>query len=321
MAYDDRGKKLEHHDIAKISNAINNFQLHQLSKNEIKVFWTVISQMANQTDDEIVNHGIHFSYKEISELAGFKHLTKARLYNLIRSMFTHLAQTLFIKEDKTSREIETTMFTPLKMIKIKKMHEDVWVKANEEMIPFLRRLRSTYTSFELARLITLDSRYSLRLYTILMQWKKYGKVTLSKDYFYNVIDIPPSYRKKRRTSMVDYRIIQPAIKELKDKGLVTNLSCTKKYLTASTNGGRTVSDYIFTFDPQKLEDKKPRTNLKGKFRKVESTSVKSTDEKKQNNSKEKNSNFNREKKDHKSTVKDHTSDDSMIDSAFGNLFD
>lgn len=320
MATDYKGNQLHRNDIAKVSNAINNFQLHSLSKNEIKAFWTMISQMANQSDAEILHYGIHFSFKEIAELSGFKHLTKKRLYDLIRNMFAHLAQTLFIEEKKDANQvdIETTMFTPLKKIKIASTREDVWVKANEEMIPFLHKLQETYTAFELKLLMTLNSRYSLRLYTILMQWRTTGKVILSKKFFYEIMDVPQSYKKPNRTSAVDARIIVPAIKELNEKKLVTNLTYEKKYSGAGEKGGRSISQYIFTFNPQKLNPKL-RDEPNGKFKKVKDNnagnSAKHSDDGKQKNK------IVKQQSNTKNKNKNNNSNNSGLNSLVGNIFD
>lgn len=314
MTTDFRGKKLHHNDIAVVSNKINNFQLHHLSKNEIKVFWTIISQMANQSDEEILHHGIHFSFKEIAELSGFKHLTKKRLYNLIRNMFAHLAQTLLIEEKKKHTDLETTIITPLKEIKITTSDGDVVVMANEAMIPFLHKLHKTYTAFELQRLMTLSSRYSLRLYTLLMQWRSTGKVILSKKFFYEIMDVPASYKKPNRTSTIDERIILPAIQELNAKKLVTNLKCNKKYTGVGVKGGHAISQYIFTFKPQKLNSKiKHKQN--GKFRKIK---AEETDQSTQQFDDEKNNNY--INKQDKNKGKDNEANTSSLTSLVGNIF-
>lgn len=320
MAYDKRGKKLERHDIAKIANQINSLELHGLTKNEIKVFWAVLSQMANQSDNKIIENGIHFSYNEIAQLADLKHLSKRRLSNTIGKMFEDLTQAKFIEKTDVPGKYRERIVVPITNVDISEEDEDIWVLANKTLIPFLRNLKATYTSFVLANLMTLNSRYSQRLYTLIMQWKTTGKFSYERDLFYKLMDVPKSYRRSGQRSTIDVRIINPAIKELNEKGLTQNLRCKKEYVSSGEVGRATLSKYTFTFKPQKIQlsDKDTPNTSNGKFRKIKPKNVKSADKKKQE---DKNDNFNREKKNHKSTVKNHTFSGSMIDSAFGNLFD
>lgn len=49
------------------------------------------------------------------------------------------------------------------------------------VVPFITRLEEQFTSYELTQVASLASKYSIRLYELLMQWKNVGKMKISLE--------------------------------------------------------------------------------------------------------------------------------------------
>lgn len=129
---------------------------------------------------------------------------------------------------------------------VKYHHGEGWVELgfSPEMTPHLIDLRREYTSYKLRHTLSLRSMYSWRLFELLMQFKKTGKLRISLEDFCFAMEAPPSCLKD--FGQLRRRVIDTAVEELIAKN---NLLISYE---AKRNGGRKVSslEFIFSINPQ-----------------------------------------------------------------------
>lgn len=118
------------------------------------------------------------------------------------------------------------------------------------LFPSLFELPKLFTSYKLSRASGLKSVYSWRLFELLMQFKGTGVLNIGIDDFNHALETPSTYKD---FSLLRARVIEPAIKEIKEKdGLTINWEPIK--------AGRKVKALKFTFQAEKPETKsKPST--------------------------------------------------------------
>lgn len=84
----------------------------------------------------------------------------------------------------------------------------------QKLHPFLCDLKSEYTSYRIGQVCHLKSNYSIRLFELIMQFKKTGEreITLKKLREWLRIE-----KKYKEFSNITKRIIKPSLKELNEK--------------------------------------------------------------------------------------------------------
>jgi plasmid replication initiation protein len=86
---------------------------------------------------------------------------------------------------------------------------------NHEMTPHLFMLRKEFTSYQLKHATALRSVYSWRLFELLMQFKSTGVVRIGIDDFCHAMEASETAR--NNFGQLRLRVIEPAVKELRDK--------------------------------------------------------------------------------------------------------
>jgi len=96
-------------------------------------------------------------------------------------------------------------------------HGEGWIEIafTSQISPHLLGLRKAFTSYKLKQASALRSVYSWQLLQCLESWKETGKWSPSIEEFNHAMDIPISLKKD--FGQVRRRVIEPALKELRDK--------------------------------------------------------------------------------------------------------
>lgn len=126
----------------------------------------------------------------------------------------------------------------------------VRIHFSDDIIPFITKLESHFTSYELEQVSDLKSAYAVRLYELLIAWKSTKKLSIKIEnlrYKLGVLDNEYSL-----ISNFKNRVLDLAIKQINEK---TNL--TVKY--EQHKAGRTIIGFTFSFK------EKPETITKKKF--------------------------------------------------------
>jgi plasmid replication initiation protein len=82
------------------------------------------------------------------------------------------------------------------------------------VVPYLTSLHKQFTSIKLSQIANLKSVYSIRLLEFLTQFKSTGKFIIDLDRFKSRLGIEGEYS---RFSNLKMRVIEPALRELKEK--------------------------------------------------------------------------------------------------------
>lgn len=86
------------------------------------------------------------------------------------------------------------------------------------VVPYLTSLHKQFTSIKLSQIANLKSVYSIRLLEFLTQFKSTGKFIINLDKFKERLGIENEYN---RFYNLKKRVIEPALKELKEKSGLT----------------------------------------------------------------------------------------------------
>ena len=105
------------------------------------------------------------------------------------------------------------------------------------VIPYLTCLKEQFTSLRLSQVASLKSIYSIRLLEFLTQFKATGKLLIELDRFKDRLDLKNEYK---RFFDLKKRVIEPAVKELKEK---SNLFIDWKPIKS----GKTIKQLEFVF--------------------------------------------------------------------------
>jgi plasmid replication initiation protein len=123
--------------------------------------------------------------------------------------------------------------------------QEGWVELDwyHRVVPHLVAQKKDFTTYRLQQATALRSIYSWRLFELLNQYKSTGWAQFTVEDFLVSMDAPPSML--NGFGQIKRRIINPAIKELKEKdGFIVNVE--------EIRAGRKVGSLRFTFgrDPQ-----------------------------------------------------------------------
>lgn len=102
-------------------------------------------------------------------------------------------------------------------------------------------LKEKFTRYLLSRAADFKHLYSWRLFEMVLQFKRTGKLIIRVDDFKKIMEVPEAY--DRDFGLIRSKVINPAIKEIRAKdGLDISYAVTKT--------GRKVTGLEFTFPPE-----------------------------------------------------------------------
>lgn len=94
------------------------------------------------------------------------------------------------------------------------------------IIPYLTQLTQQFTAITVKNVSSLKSTYSIRIYELLMQFKKTGDRLISIDDFRMMLGVDDKYNEFK---MLNRDLLKPAIKELNEKSdLIVSVDLIKK---------------------------------------------------------------------------------------------
>lgn len=104
------------------------------------------------------------------------------------------------------------------------------------VVPFITRLEEQFTSYELHQISSLTSKYAIRLYEILMQWKSIGKLKISIEDLRSKLGLQDG----EYTAMCDFK---KHVLDLSIKQISSSTDITVDY--DQHKKGRSISDFTF----------------------------------------------------------------------------
>jgi len=183
--------------------------------------------------DEVVIHASDYAHQwDINPKYAYDQLKEARANLYDRS----------IRLRKDDGEVEEMRW--VYNSKYKDGEGYIKLKFSPDIKPYLSQLKSHFTSYHLTEVKSFKSGHAIRLYELLMQYKKSGWYDESVDdlkVIFGVEDNYPAWYEFRRW------VIDPAVKEIN-----TATNYLVKYETKKR--GRTISRVAFTFALNKQSD-------------------------------------------------------------------
>lgn len=228
----------EENRVVKYDNKFNKTSLSLLTKVESDVLLSVLSRMDKMSseDDRYV---AEFTFKEIREMTGSKHLKASRIKNTFDTLLdtkvefftgsTYNKGNLFSHyslEDKSTAKIVLTK------------------NMTKQLIPIAKE----YTILKLDEYINLPNNYSKEVYRLLRQFRHSGVALISKKDLYRILNPPKSYN--------EYDFIR--------KVLLPSIEYNKEYfqdLTINLNGNRLPNVIKFIFKPHERMKSKDYSNV------------------------------------------------------------
>lgn len=162
---------------------------------------------------------------------------KDAVENLFNRYFSFKEQ----RDDGTEFVIKSRWVSRIAYAKNKAILE---VTFSPDVVPFITRLEERFTSYQLQQVTNLSSKYSVRLYELLIAWRELGKVPeVEITEFRNRLGVEP-HEYKQMGHFKD-RVLEPSIKQINE-----HTDIIVSYTQHKT--GRTITGFSFKF---KLKDK------------------------------------------------------------------
>lgn len=212
---------------------------YKLNLNEQRILLTCISQQ-NSLDRLKKEDEFFISAMDYSETFN---LELKNVYNELKEAADNLFDRhLWIKNPKTGNPIKTRWISSIEY-----KEAGVAVHFASKIIPYLSELSAEFTSYRLSNVSKLTSIYAIRLYEMLIQWKKIQKVTFDLKNFREALGIQKNEYKR----MFDFKrkVLNLAIDQINAH---TNINCIVKEIKT----GRSITALEFRFGedcPTQLE--------------------------------------------------------------------
>ncbi len=114
------------------------------------------------------------------------------------------------------------------------------------IVPLITRLEKQFTSYELAQVAKLGSKYAMRLYELLIAWRSTGKLTI--DLF--------EFREKLGLGVSEYKVMSDFKKSVLDLAVTqVNQHTDIKVSYEQHKKGRTISGFTFRFKVKPKDQK------------------------------------------------------------------
>lgn len=171
--------------------------------------------------------------------------TKETAYEILKNSVNNLFERQF-----TYRELDTdnkeivTKSRWVSRISYKDSSGFLQITFSPDVVPLITRLEKQFTTYYLNEISNLSSKYSIRLYELLISWRVVGKASFSLSEFREKIGL----NENEYLKMNDFkkRVLDPAIKQINES---TNL--IMKY--EQVKNGRRISGFNFFFKEQNIQ--------------------------------------------------------------------
>jgi len=163
-------------------------------------------------------------------------LDKLSVYSQIKKA----SQTIFERSImiKDENEIDGFLITRwVQTVKYNPQGGEISFRFAHDLIPFLSELKTNFTKYYLSDVCGMKSKYSIRIYEILIQWKSKQRVEISIEDFKEKLCLQKKYK---RFDDLCKLVLEPAKKDINN---VSNYLVTYK----PKKTGRKITSIIFTF--------------------------------------------------------------------------
>lgn len=203
----DREKKIKINEdrnelVVKSNDLIRNTR-YNLSVVEQKIVIYLISKIIAEDKDLKT---VDFSVSEYCDLTGIR--KGGRGYQLVKDSIRSLRNKSYWIPTDEETEI---LFSWIDTAEIKKKSGIIEIKLSESLKPFLLQLKGNFTKYELINVLTLSSKYSIRLYELLKSYLWLHTWEIDIESFRELMLISDKYKEYKDLQRY---VIQPSLREI-----------------------------------------------------------------------------------------------------------
>jgi plasmid replication initiation protein len=217
---------------------------YSLTVSEQKIILSAITQVRRNeavTDERLYT----VTANALSDMSGFKAKNE---YTTLKEAAEKLwNRTLIIHEKSINEGSNTTKTRKMRWVQ-EAIYLDgegaVQLRFSKPILPYLKALSGEYSKYRLEHVANMTSRYGIRLYELLIQWRSKGEREIEITWLRSVWELETKYK-----AIKDFKkyVIEPAIADVNDHSDLWVKQGQRKT-------GRRVTHLQFQFGPK--EDKK-----------------------------------------------------------------
>ncbi|WP_203249837.1 replication initiation protein [Cysteiniphilum marinum] len=191
--------------VVKSNSMVESF--YSLDLNQQKLILILVS-LSKPNDDRFYEHA--FTIHELSEILGFKGRNHSHVRKVVRSLNKCAIEGLRLPDGKTLRDAPWMACSDYP-----ENGSVIVMQLNDKIRSCILQLSSHFTRYKVACILHLNSTYSIRIYELLMQYKKIGSRVFEVDTLRNLLGI----KNDTYTKWYDFkrRVLDQARKELEEK--------------------------------------------------------------------------------------------------------
>ena len=226
-------------DLVVKSNALIQAS-YSLTLAEQHVILSAITQV--RRDEKITDEVFYtVTANALSDVSGFK---SKHEYETLKEAGERLwGRTLVVHEKPNGEGYTTAKTRKMRWVQEAVYHDDtgaIQLRFSKPILPYLTALSSEFSQYKFKHIANMKSRYGIRLYELLIQWRTAGEREVEIDWLRQTWGLDGKY-----PSICDLkkRVLDPAINDI---NAYSNLSVT----CVQRKTGRKVTHFQFKFEPK-----------------------------------------------------------------------
>lgn len=224
-------------ELVKYHTELNTIPLRKFTPVQMNLFFSIISRMRDKGENKV-----SFTFDQLKDLSDYKATANNRFIDDLEETYDKLMDLRFGR--RSTSGLRRERFVLFSAFDINGDADEPYaeIQIHEKAVPLLNDL-DEWVRYSLQQFNELQSSYSKTMFRLLKQFRTTGYAYFSKEDFFELLDVPKSYRKN--LGEVDRTILKPIRAELTP--LFRGLTIKKKY---GKGRGRPVIGYQFSFKPE-----------------------------------------------------------------------
>lgn len=225
---------------------------YSLTVSEQKIILSAITQV--RRDETVTDERLYtVTANALSDMSGFKAKNE---YKTLKEAAEKLwNRTLIIHEKSTDEGSDTTKTRKMRWVQEAVYLDDegaVQLRFSKPILPYLTALSGEFSKYRLEHVAGMTSRYGIRLYELLVQWRSKGEREIEITWLRSIWELETKYK-----AIKDFKkyVIEPAIADVNDHSDLWVKQGQRKT-------GRRVTHLQFQFGPK--APKKPTNKITDK---------------------------------------------------------
>lgn len=222
-------------ELVKYHSELNTIPLRKFTPVQMNLFFSIISRMRDKGENKV-----SFTFDQLKDLSDYKATANNRFIDDLEETYDKLMDLRFGRRSTSGLRRERFVLFSAFDINGDANEPYAEIQIHEKAVPLLNDL-DEWVRYSLQQFNELQSSYSKTMFRLLKQFRTTGYAYFSKEDFFELLDVPKSYKQ----GDIDRAIIKPIREELTP--IFTGLTIKKKY---GKGRGKPVIGYQFSFKPE-----------------------------------------------------------------------